>query len=71
VKTRTSGSYGGPQSAVDNHKAARLRAAAYRYLDRHAMWDAPFRIDVIAVIARPDRRRARLEHIQSAIEDSG
>lgn len=66
VKTRTTSSFGGARLAVDPFKAARLRAAAYVYLNRHSLYDAPFRIDVIAVTVISGDK-ARLEHLVSAV----
>ncbi len=67
VKTRTSSGYGGAIAAVNALKAARLRAAAYAYLDRNRLWDAPFRIDVIAVSVLRSGSGARLEHLENAV----
>lgn len=67
VKTRVSTQFGGGLAAVDFLKSARLRAAAYAYLHRHSLWDAPFRIDVIAVATSADGGEMRLEHVISVI----
>ena len=69
VKTRASDAFGGALVAVDDCKAARLRAAAYVYLNRHSLWDRPFRIDVIAVTVASDGRTVSLEHLISAVEE--
>ncbi|MEA3249583.1 MAG: YraN family protein [Patescibacteria group bacterium] len=70
VKTRASEVFGGARLAVDARKASRLRVAAYAYLERHLLWESPFRIDVIAVTATPDSRTARLEHLVSAVDEN-
>jgi len=67
VKTRATDAFGGALVAVDGFKASRLRAAAYVYLNRHSLWEKPFRIDVVAVTASPDGRTASLEHLVSAV----
>lgn len=66
VKTRTSSAFGGAVMAVDTRKRARLRAAAYEYLDRNSLWGSPFRIDVISVTAGSGGK-AQLEHFPSAV----
>ena len=56
VKLRRSGDYGTPEEAVTPRKLARLALAAQTYLAEHALEDADWRIDVVAL--ELDRRGA-------------
>ncbi|OIO51989.1 YraN family protein [Candidatus Uhrbacteria bacterium CG_4_10_14_0_8_um_filter_58_22] len=66
VKTRTGGSFGGGAAAVGFRKSARLRAAAFSYLQRKGLVGCPFRIDVVTV--EPVRfGRFRISHLPAAV----
>ncbi len=63
VKTRRSLTFGSPQEAVTEVKAARLRRLAARWLQEHDARPAAVRIDVVAVLAA-GHGAARLEHLR-------
>lgn len=63
VKTRRSLLTGVPQAAVTGHKVQRLRRLAGEYLLRSAPPHRDLRIDVIAVLASPER--CSLEHLRA------
>jgi putative endonuclease len=62
VKTRTSGTYGGPFEAVTGQKAARLRRLAMHWLEVHDVNPPSVRIDVVSVVL-PARGAPQVERI--------
>lgn len=66
VKTRAGTAYGYPEEAVGWQKARELRKTAWYFLTARGWESRPYRIDVIAVIAPPDRD-PELRHIRSAV----
>lgn len=68
VKTRRAGT-GSPEESVGPAKAGRLRALAYAYFEATGGEPAAWRIDVIAVELDGAGRVARLEQIESAVEE--
>lgn len=70
VKTRTSDRFGSPQESVTRAKGRKLAALAEHYRNTHPGESRPkWRIDVIAVDARPGERPRVLAHIESAVEE--
>ncbi|MCA9794776.1 MAG: YraN family protein [Candidatus Eremiobacteraeota bacterium] len=63
VKTRSGGSFGQPQEAVEARKQARLRRLAAYYLARVG-WSGECRFDVVAVSVRGSQ--TRVEHFEEA-----
>jgi len=49
VKTRRGTAFGAPEEAVTRAKLAHLAQAGQRYLAAHALEEAPWRIDVVAI----------------------
>ena len=64
VKLRSAGAIALPREAVDEHKRARLRAAAALYLSTCDI-DAPARFDVAEVYAESDGT-LRVEYLEDA-----
>ncbi len=52
VRTRRSLSFGTPEESVTDRKRARLVAAAQQYLQDHGLEHLPWRIDLVAILAR-------------------
>lgn len=68
VKTRMGDAFGAPEESVTARKRRNLRAVAAAYLEARGLWDAPYRIDVVAVM--PDQQgMARLRHLEGAVEE--
>jgi len=67
VRYRGSGSLADPASSVNYPKQRRLVKAASYYLHRHGLWDAPSRIDVIA-ITPGTAKKYRVQWIKNAIQ---
>ncbi len=68
VKTRTSGSFGLPEEAVDARKLEHLFRAAEVYLqERPELADQEWRIDAIAIQGRPGDRveDVHIEHFEN------
>ena len=65
VKCRRSAAFGAPLLAVTPGKAARLRAAAARWLALRDLGDAEVRFDVVSVL-RPRSGAAVVEHVEAA-----
>lgn len=64
VKTRRSERAGSPLEAVSRAKARRLRVLAWAWLGAHDQAGAPFRIDLVGVLARPGST-PQVEHLQA------
>ncbi len=69
VKARTTRRFGLPEEAITRRKRARLRSAAFAYLEAHDLQDAPWRIDVLAVELGASGAPERVEHYPDAIDD--
>ncbi|MFN2149789.1 MAG: YraN family protein [Anaerolineales bacterium] len=70
VKTRTSTDYGTPEEAVSFRKQQLLQRAAWGFLEEHQMLQAPWRIDVIAIVATSAQEVLRLDHYPAAFDVS-
>jgi len=53
VKTRTTTDFTTPESAITPRKQARLARAARRYRTLIGPFDAPYRFDVVSIVAAP------------------
>ncbi len=71
VRTRRGSALGSPAESVTASKAAHILAAAQAYVQATEDCPADQRIDVIALSLASDGRVLSLEHIESAVEDSG
>ncbi|HTX80156.1 MAG TPA: YraN family protein [Longilinea sp.] len=67
VKTRTSLAYGLPEEAVDRRKGEHILKAADAYLQEHPELDDDWRVDVIAIIGKPENNKPQIEWFQDAI----
>ena len=56
VKARTTAEFATPESAITPRKRARLVRAARRYRTLIGPFDAPYRFDVVSVVAAPGMR---------------
>ncbi len=66
VKTRRGLMFGSPEDAVTATKQARLRLAAWTYLEVSGLIDTPFRIDVIGIVWN-QRGCITLRHLRNAV----
>ena len=60
VRTRRTASYGSPEESVTERKRQRIVLAAQQYLQEHGLESRPWRVDVVAVLAR--RGAAEVRH---------
>jgi putative endonuclease len=67
VKTRRSLTHGLPEEALTPRKRNHLLASAQYYLQQHALWDFPWRIDVVAVEFDSSGALKRLEVFENAV----
>lgn len=67
VKARRSSTLGPPEISVTPKKQAHLLAAAQAYLTAHPELPRDFRIDVIAVTARPQAPSPEIVHFENAL----
>jgi len=65
VKTRSSGRYSPPESAVDARKQRHIRKAAHYYLSRHETEGYNVRYDIVAIVAEQDAA-PEIRHIVNA-----
>ena len=65
VKTRTSDDFAAPQANVDLRKRRQIARAAHGYRRMFGLTDAPYRYDVITVVAKLDDNEARIELLKS------
>jgi len=63
VKTRSSTAFGSPLEGVTEHKAARLRRLAARWLSEHRLRPDEVRIDMVGVLA-PSGRQPVVDHVR-------
>src|SRR6059036_2115524 len=61
VKTRASDEFAPPQANVDLRKRRQIARAARGYRRMLGLIDAPYRYDVITVVAKPDESQPRIE----------
>ena len=71
VRTRRGESMGSAAESVTAAKASRIVATAQAYVQAREDCPADQRIDVIALAVAHDGRVLSLEHIESAVEDTG
>ena len=69
VRTRTTSSLGPPFLSVTRLKQLHLIKNALFYLKRRGQVDSDWRIDVVSVKLRQDRKLEKIEHIENAVED--
>ncbi|WP_166268511.1 YraN family protein [Marinobacter caseinilyticus] len=67
VRYRGNGSYSTSAESISYRKQQRLLKAAALYLQRHGLWNAPTRIDVIAM-APGFVKQYRIQWIKNAIQ---
>jgi putative endonuclease len=67
VKTRRSRTHGLPEEALTPRKRNHLLASAQYFLQQRALWDSPWRIDVVAVEFDPSGALKRLEVFENAV----
>ena len=65
VKTRTSDDMAPPQRNVDLRKRRQIARAGRGYRRLFGLMDAPYRYDVVTVIAKPGDREPRIELLKS------
>ena len=68
VKTRTGREFGLPEEAVTPTKRRRLQRAAWAYLQAHALLDADWRIDVVAIDLPPTGRVPEIRYYRDAVD---
>lgn len=68
VKTRTSSAYGEPEEALTKAKQRHLIESSLAYLQEHKISDQDWRIDVIAIEAKPSGQIIRFDHYKNALE---
>jgi len=61
VKTRASDQFAPPQTNVDLRKQRQIARAARGYRRMFGLMKAPYRYDVVTVVAKPDEDVARIE----------
>jgi putative endonuclease len=67
VKARRSSTLGPPEISVGVRKQAHLVAAAEAYRTAHPELPAAYRIDVIAIVARPRAAAPEIVHFENAL----
>jgi len=67
VRARRGQAYGTPEESITPHKAQRLVALAWAYVQTRGLEDADWRIDVVALAMAPDGRVLRTNHIEHAV----
>src|SRR5437764_8073961 len=70
VKTRASDDFAPPQANVDLRKRRQIARAARGYRRMFGLMDAPYRYDVITVVAKPDESQPRIELLKSFWTDA-
>jgi putative endonuclease len=68
VKARTGAEFGTPEEAVTPAKRRKLQRAAWAYLEAHALLDASWRIDVVAIDLAASRRVPQIRHYRDAVD---
>jgi len=67
VKTRRGNRFGSPEEAITRRKQIRLAKVAESFLLEHALGDAAWRIDVVAIEMDQRGKLMRLEVIEHAV----
>jgi putative endonuclease len=70
VKTRASDDFAPPQANVDRRKQRQIARAARGYRRMFGLMDAPYRYDVITVVAKPDDSEPRTELLKGFWTDA-
>ena len=70
VKTRASDDFAPPQANVDLRKRRQIARAALAYRRMLGLMSAPYRYDVVTVVAKPDGTAPRLELIKGFWSDT-
>ena len=65
VKTRRSDKYEQPWQAVDQHRKARMSAAAKEYIRQNRLWEKKFQFDIISIVW-PENDEPQIEHLENA-----
>lgn len=66
VKTRIGDAETAPDTAVTAAKLGRLERLADAYLEREGTPEAPWRVDVVAIVLARDGRVVHLDHLRGA-----
>jgi putative endonuclease len=69
VRTRRGRTYGTPEESVTPAKQRRLTRVALSYLEEHELYEANWRIDVVAIEIAPDGSVRRHDRIESAVAE--
>ncbi len=70
VKTRASDDFAPPQANVDLRKRRQIARAALAYRRMFGLMNAPYRYDVVSVVAKPDASEPRIELLKSFWSDA-
>ena len=62
VKTRTSETFGSPESSITQTKLERIQNSALLWLQAHPGQKDDWRIDVVAILLKPDGRVEDIQH---------
>jgi putative endonuclease len=68
VKARTSANFGSPEEAVTPAKQQRLLGLAQHYIAQHTLSDAPWRVDVVAILLTKGGKVSRITHHSNAVQ---
>lgn len=63
VKTRGNEKFGHPLESISQRKIARLKIAAWEFLEKNKLQDRNFRFDLITIL------RGEIEHYENAFEE--
>ena len=64
VKTRSSGSFGNPEDAIDEYKLERMNKAADRYLQKYD-YDGNYRFDCLSIEMDYITSKAKIRHLKN------
>jgi putative endonuclease len=70
VKTRASDAFAPPQANVDLRKRRQIARAGFAYRRMLGVMNAPYRYDVVTVVAKPDGSQPRIELLKSFWSDA-
>ena len=70
VKTRASDDFAPPQANVDLRKRRQIARAALAYRRMLGLMNAPYRYDVVTVVAKPDDAEPRIELLKGFWSDA-
>ena len=70
VKTRVSDQFASPQANVDLRKRRQIARAARAYRRMFGLVDAPYRYDVVSVIAKPGDDEPRIDLLKGFWTDA-